>query len=174
MLPKLISALLKPFRFVAAKLRVPPVLLGLVLCCIAAVVLIAAFVGPTTTPTQVGAAARGPQRAAPTEMSYSALRTAMRAHTVKSAVLKPAQSTVDVVMKATSGLDRDMELPTWKVSIPYVSSDATKKQGWGYMDPQVWSNLSDTYQSLDQIPRKVTADEVMTNEIVLAAKTPKF
>ena len=84
------------------------------------------------------------------------------------------EEAVDFVMKSTSGLDRDMELPTWKVSIPYVSSDATKKQGWGYMDPQVWSNLSDTYQSLDQIPRKVTADEVMTNEIVLAAKTPKF
>ncbi len=81
---------------------------------------------------------------------------------------------VDFVMKSTSGLDRDMELPTWKVSIPYVTSDATKQQGWGYMDPQVWSSLADAYHSLDQIPRKVTADEVMTNEIVLAAKTPKF
>ena len=77
-------------------------------------------------------------------------------------------------MKATSGLDRDMELPTWKVSVPYTSSDATKQHGWGYMDPQVWTALSDTYHSLDQIPRKVTADEVMTNEIVLAAKTPKI
>src|SRR5262249_41936758 len=46
---------------------------------------------------------------------------------------------VDFVMKSTSGLERDMELPTWKVSIPYVSSDATRQQGWGYMDPQVWS-----------------------------------
>ncbi len=81
---------------------------------------------------------------------------------------------VDFVMKSTSGLDRDMELPTWKVSIPYVSSEATRQQGWGYMDPQVWTSLADTYHSLDQIPRKVTADEVMTNEIVLAAKTPKF
>jgi len=81
---------------------------------------------------------------------------------------------VDFVMKSTSGLDKDMELPTWKVSIPYVSSDATRQQGWGYMDPQVWSGLAEAYHSLDQIPRKVTADEVMTNEIVLAAKTPKF
>jgi NitT/TauT family transport system substrate-binding protein len=81
---------------------------------------------------------------------------------------------VDFVMKSTSGLERAMELPTWKVAAPYISSDATRQQGWGYMDPQVWSNLSDTYHSLDQIPRKVTADEVMTNEIVLAAKTPKF
>jgi len=81
---------------------------------------------------------------------------------------------VDFVMKSTSGLDRDMELPTWKVSIPYVSSEATRQQGWGYMDPQVWGALSDTYFALDQIPRKVPPEEVMTNEIVLAAKTLKF
>ena len=86
---------------------------------------------------------------------------------------KPEEA-VDFVMKATSGLDRDMELPTWKVSAPYTSSDATKQHGWGYMDPQIWTALSDTYHSLDQIPRKVTADEVMTNEIVVAAKTPKI
>jgi NitT/TauT family transport system substrate-binding protein len=84
------------------------------------------------------------------------------------------EEAVDFVMKSASGLEREMEVPTWKVSIPYVTSDATRQQGWGYMDPQVWSNLSDTYFSLDQIPRKVTADEVMTNDIVLAAKTPKF
>jgi len=84
------------------------------------------------------------------------------------------EEAVDFVLKSTSGLDRDMELPTWKVSIPYVSSDATRQQGWGYMDPQVWAALSDTYHALDQIPRKVPPDEVMTNEIVLAAKTLKF
>src|SRR5215831_9999895 len=81
---------------------------------------------------------------------------------------------VDFVLKNTSGLERDMELPTWKVSIPYISSSNTLQHGWGYMDPQVWSNLSDTYFSLDQIPKKVTPDEIMTNEIVMAAKTPKF
>ncbi len=81
---------------------------------------------------------------------------------------------VDYVLKSASGLERDMEIPTWKVSIPYISSSVTQQQGWGYMDPQVWGNLSDTYHSLDQIPRKVTPEEIMTNEIVLAAKTPKF
>ena len=84
------------------------------------------------------------------------------------------EEAVDLVLKSASGLDREMELPTWKVSIPYISSEATRQRGWGYMDPQVWSNLSDTYHALDQIPRKVPADEVMTNEIVLAAKTLKF
>jgi len=84
------------------------------------------------------------------------------------------EEAVDFVLKSTSGPDREMEVPTWKVSIPYISSDATRQRGWGYMDPQVWSQLSDTYHALDQIPRKVPADEVMTNEIVLAAKTLKF
>jgi NitT/TauT family transport system substrate-binding protein len=81
---------------------------------------------------------------------------------------------VDFVLKNTSGLERDTELATWKVSAPYISSPATHQQGWGYMDPQVWGALSDTYQALDQIPRKVTPDEIMSNEIVLAAKTPKL
>jgi NitT/TauT family transport system substrate-binding protein len=84
------------------------------------------------------------------------------------------EEAVDFVMKSASGLEREMEVPTWKVSIPYITSDATRQQGWGYMDSQVWSNLSDTYFALDQIPRKVSAEEVMTNDIVLAAKTPKF
>jgi NitT/TauT family transport system substrate-binding protein len=84
------------------------------------------------------------------------------------------EEAVDYVLKNASGLERDMEVPTWKVSIPYVSSPATQQQGWGYMDPQVWGSLADTYLALDQIPRKVTPDEIMSNEIVLAAKTPKF
>jgi NitT/TauT family transport system substrate-binding protein len=84
------------------------------------------------------------------------------------------EEAVDFVMKSASGLEREMEVPTWRVSIPYMSSIATKQQGWGYMDPQVWTALSDTYFSLDQIPRKVTPEEIMTNEIVVAAKTPKF
>lgn len=81
---------------------------------------------------------------------------------------------VDLVMKNASGLERDMEIPTWKVSIPYMSSIATKQLGWGYMDPAVWAALSKIYRDLDQIPREVTPEEVMTNEVVLAAKTPKF
>jgi NitT/TauT family transport system substrate-binding protein len=84
------------------------------------------------------------------------------------------EEAVDYVMKTASGLDRDMELPTWKVSIPYMSSIATKQQGWGYMDPAVWAALSKTYHDLDQIPREVRPEEVMTDEIVQAAKTPRF
>jgi NitT/TauT family transport system substrate-binding protein len=84
------------------------------------------------------------------------------------------EEAVEYVLKSASGLERDMEVPTWKISIPYMFSAATQQHGWGYMDPQVWGNLSDTYLALDQIPRKVTPEEIMTNEIVLAAKTPRF
>src|SRR5262245_30325813 len=68
---------------------------------------------------------------------------------------------VELVLKSASGLERDQEIPTWKLSIPYISSPTTQQQGWGYMDPQVWAALSDTYRALDQIPRPVTADEIM-------------
>lgn len=84
------------------------------------------------------------------------------------------EEAVDYVLKEASGLERAMEIPTWKVSIPYLSSIHTKQYGWGYMDPKVWAALSDTYLGLDQMPRKVTPEEVMTNEIVAAAKTPKL
>jgi NitT/TauT family transport system substrate-binding protein len=84
------------------------------------------------------------------------------------------EEAVDFTLRHAAGLEREMELPTWKVSIPYMSSIATKQHGWGYMDPQVWASLSDTYFGLEQMPRKVTPEEVMTNEIVQTAKTPKF
>jgi NitT/TauT family transport system substrate-binding protein len=84
------------------------------------------------------------------------------------------EEAVEFVLKSASGLEREMELPTWKLSIPYLSSATTQQQGWGFMEPPIWTALSDTYHALDQIPRKVTAEEIMTNDIVLAARTPKF
>ncbi len=84
------------------------------------------------------------------------------------------EEAVDYVLQAASGLTRDMELPTWKATMPYLTSLATKQYGWGYMDPAVWGDLSQTYYQLEQMPRTVKPDEVMTNEIVLAAKTVKF
>jgi NitT/TauT family transport system substrate-binding protein len=81
--------------------------------------------------------------------------------------------TVDVVIRRTSGLDRTLELKTWNNQIGYLTSIITKQRGWGYMDPRVWADLIDTYKALDQIPRLVSTDEIMTNEFVELAKTPK-
>jgi NitT/TauT family transport system substrate-binding protein len=81
---------------------------------------------------------------------------------------------VDWVIKAAPALSRPLELQTWKNEIPYLSSTMTKEHGLGYMDPKVWKTISDTYYGLKQIPRAVSPSEVMTNEIVEAAKTPKI
>ena len=81
---------------------------------------------------------------------------------------------VDWVLKAAPSLSRPLELQTWKNEIPYLSSPMTKQHGLGYMDPKVWKAISDTYYGLKQIPREVSPGEVMTNDIVEAAKTPKI
>lgn len=81
---------------------------------------------------------------------------------------------VDWVLKAAPALSRPLELQTWKNEIPYLSSPLTKQHGLGYMEPKVWKAISDTYFGLKQIPREVSPSEVMTNEIVEAAKTPKI
>lgn len=80
---------------------------------------------------------------------------------------------VDDVMNATTGLDRRLELETWKNETPYMFSPLTKQAGWGAMDPNVWTAISETYHGLKQIPQPVSASDVMTTEIVQMAKTPK-
>jgi NitT/TauT family transport system substrate-binding protein len=81
---------------------------------------------------------------------------------------------VDWVLKAAPALSRPLELQTWKNEIPYMSSPLTKQHGFGYMDPKVWKAISDTYFGLKQIPSEVPPSDVMTNEIVEMAKTPKI
>jgi NitT/TauT family transport system substrate-binding protein len=80
---------------------------------------------------------------------------------------------VDFVMKHARGLDRTLELATWKNMGPYLTSVLTKTKGWGYMDTKVWADLSETYLDLQQITRPVRPDEVMTLEILEMAKLPK-
>ncbi len=84
------------------------------------------------------------------------------------------EEAVDMVLSRASGLSRPLELQTWKNEIPYMTSPTTKQYGWGYMDANVWNAISGTYYGLKQIPRQVPASEVMTNEIVELAKTPKW
>jgi NitT/TauT family transport system substrate-binding protein len=85
---------------------------------------------------------------------------------------QPAEA-ADTVIRRTTGLDRSIEFRTLQNQIPYMTSIVTKQRGWGYMEPKVWSDLIDTYRSLDQIPRAVAVDEVATNEFIEMAKTPK-
>ena len=80
---------------------------------------------------------------------------------------------VDILLRRTTGLDRALELKTWRNEIPFMTSPATKQHGWGWMDAQVWKELSEVYLALNETSRPVQAEEVMTNEIVEMAKTPK-
>jgi NitT/TauT family transport system substrate-binding protein len=80
---------------------------------------------------------------------------------------------VDWTLKVAPALSRPLELQTWKNEIPYMTSPLTKEHGFGYMDPAVWKSISDTYFGLKQIPQPVPPSDVMTNEIVEMAKTPK-
>ncbi len=80
---------------------------------------------------------------------------------------------VDMVMRQARGLDRGLELQTWKNMGSYLTSVNTKVHGWGYMDPKVWQDLSDIYLQLEQITRPVKAEEVMTLDVWEMAKTPK-
>ncbi len=84
-----------------------------------------------------------------------------------------AEEAADIVIRRTTGLDRSQEYRTLQNQIPYMTSITTKQRGWGYMEPNVWTALIETYKGLDQIPKLIAADEVMTNELIEAAKTPK-
>jgi NitT/TauT family transport system substrate-binding protein len=84
----------------------------------------------------------------------------------------PEEAT-DIVVRRTTGLDRSIEMRTLQNQIPYMTSIATKQRGWGYMESGVWGALIDTYKGLEQIPKLIHPDEVMTNEFVEAVKTPK-
>ncbi len=83
------------------------------------------------------------------------------------------EEAIDILLRRTTGLDRTLELKTWKNEIPFMTSLATKQHGWGWMESQVWKDLSEVYVSLNETPRPVQVEEVMTNEIVEMAKTPK-
>ena len=81
---------------------------------------------------------------------------------------------VEHLLKMTTGLNRKSELRTWEEIVRggYLTSITTKQHGWGYMDPAVWKELTDTMRALGQIPRPVSVEEIMTDEVVVSAKTP--
>ena len=83
------------------------------------------------------------------------------------------EEAIDIVLRSTTGLSRTLELTTLQNMRPYFTSAATRQHGWGYMDPRVWAELSDTYLALEQMPRAVKPDEVMTNDLVQMARTPR-
>ena len=53
----------------------------------------------------------------------------------------------------------------------YVFTDATKKDGWGTMDRDTWSEQIRTYDELSQFTKSVpTVDDVMTLSLLEATR----
>ncbi len=80
-LRSILTALCRPLRW----LRIHPGLFAGVLGLIALVTVIAMLVHPTAGPATIATAATPKRPVVETELSYSGLRDAMSAHTVKSA-----------------------------------------------------------------------------------------
>jgi NitT/TauT family transport system substrate-binding protein len=61
------------------------------------------------------------------------------------------------------------ELLTLKAIPPFMFTDLTKQNGWGWMDQQVWQNDIDTYFNLKQINKSFPATDIITMDILNAA-----
>ena len=76
------------------------------------------------------------------------------------------EESVDIVLKYARDLKRDLELATWKRETPFLWSDRTKEQGWGWMEPQVWDDAIKVYGDLGLLKTPVTAKDTMTQDIL--------
>ena len=76
------------------------------------------------------------------------------------------EESVDIVLKYARDLKRDLELATWKRETPFLWSDRTKEQGWGWMEPQVWDDAIKVYGDLGLLKTPVTSKDTMTQDIL--------
>lgn len=83
----------------------------------------------------------------------------------------PEKATQDV-MDSAQNLNRDIELKTLQLSIPLFSSAATKTNGLGYIDKQVFQDGQQILLDTQQMKNKVNADDLVTVEFI-TNNTPK-
>jgi NitT/TauT family transport system substrate-binding protein len=72
----------------------------------------------------------------------------------------------DITLKYGKDLKRDLELQTWKLEAPFMWSDATRAQGWGWMDAQVWDEAIKVYTDLGLTKNPITSADAMTQDIL--------
>lgn len=78
---------------------------------------------------------------------------------------------VDMLIKEFPNLNKADEREAAEVMLSYVFNAATKTNGWGTMDPQVWNEQIDLYAQLGQFSKRTPKlDEVMTLDILNATK----
>jgi NitT/TauT family transport system substrate-binding protein len=76
------------------------------------------------------------------------------------------EEAVDIVLKYAKDLKRDLELETWKRETPFLWSDKTKEQGWGWMEPQIWDDAIKAYADLGLLKAPITSKDAMTQDIL--------
>jgi NitT/TauT family transport system substrate-binding protein len=64
---------------------------------------------------------------------------------------------VDMLIKEFPNLDRADELAAADVMLTFVFNDNTKANGWGAMDPAIWTEQIEQYASLGQFSKRVPA-----------------
>lgn len=88
-----------------------------------------------------------------------------------SEALANPEAGVASVQKYAPSIVPDDELLTIKAIPPFMFTDATKQNGWGWMDQQVWQNDIDTYHNLKQINDSFPATDITTLDILNAVTT---
>src|SRR5262249_42829225 len=76
------------------------------------------------------------------------------------------EEAVDIVLKYAKDLKRDLELETWKRETPFLWSDKTKEQGWGWMEAQIWDDAIKAYADLGLLKAPITSKDAMTQDIL--------
>jgi NitT/TauT family transport system substrate-binding protein len=76
------------------------------------------------------------------------------------------EESVDIVLKYARDLKRDLEIATWKRETPFLWSDKTKENGWGWMEAQVWDDAIKVYADLGLLKTPVTSKDTMTQDVL--------
>lgn len=85
-----------------------------------------------------------------------------------SEALANPEAGVASVQKLVPSIVANDELQTLKAISPFMFTDLTKQNGWGWMDQQVWQGDIDTYANLKQIDKSFPATDIMTMDVLNA------
>lgn len=81
---------------------------------------------------------------------------------------------VDIVLKYAKDLKRNLELETWQREIPFLTSDVTRQNGWGWMEPAVWDEAAKVYSDLGLAKTVVKSQDIMTQDVLTRVAADRF
>ena len=84
------------------------------------------------------------------------------------------EKAVDLLVKELPNLVATDEIQGAKIALSLAFNEATKKSGWGTMDPAVWQDQIDLYSKLGQFTKRTPKlDEVITLDLLDATKNSR-